>query len=291
MKKLIFSLKALVFSTLAMAQIPNSGFETWSNAGGFNTPESWDNPNSMTASANVYTCTKGTPGSPGTAYLKLVSKNVAGMGVVPGLAVSGTLDMATLKPKTGFAYDARPGALAGKWQYMASGNDQGFVAIYLTKWDSGMGMRDTIGKAVKLLPGMAMSWATFSIPIVYSSESFPDSCEIVLSASGSVPVATSYLYVDNLSFTGVVTSNKPIENKAEVRIWPSPATDFLNLELGQFAGQVEKVRILDMSGRVIQEYGGSMDGQKSFYVGELPKGSYLLELQTEDKKVLKQFLK
>ena len=40
----------------------------------------------------VYTCVKGTPGNPGTSYLKLVSKTVAGFGVVPGVAVCGTIN-------------------------------------------------------------------------------------------------------------------------------------------------------------------------------------------------------
>ena len=40
----------------------------------------------------VYTCVKGTPGNPGTSYLKLVSKTVTGFGVVPGVAVCGTIN-------------------------------------------------------------------------------------------------------------------------------------------------------------------------------------------------------
>ena len=119
----------------------------------------------MTASMSTYTCLKGTPGNVGTAYIKLVSKNVTGMGIMPGIAVSGELDQNTLQPVSGFPFTSRPQNLTGKWQYMASGSDQGYIACVLTKWNSAMSMRDTVAFSYHPLTGMAMSWANFSIPL------------------------------------------------------------------------------------------------------------------------------
>ena len=59
--------------------------------------------NNMSSIASVYTAEKGTPGSPGTAYLKLTSKMV-GPAVMNGVAVSGVLDSMTMMPKSGFAF-------------------------------------------------------------------------------------------------------------------------------------------------------------------------------------------
>lgn len=291
MKKFLFSIAFMACGSLAIAQIPNSGFETWTNTGGFNTPQGWDNPNSMTASASVYTCMKGTPGSPGTSYLKLISKTVTGMGVVPGIAVSGSMDMATMKPKSGFAYDARPTSLTGKWQYMATGADQGYIAIYLTRWDAGMGMRDTIGKAKKLLPGMAMSWATFTLPVVYSSQEFPDSCQIVFSASGNTPVATSYLYIDGLSFSGVVTANKEVETRSAFKVWPSPVTDKLNFDAQSLQGKVTQIRVLNLAGQSIEQVTIPAEGIGSVDMRKYGKGVYFLEIQTADKRYVERFVK
>lgn len=203
--KLVTLAIAIFSANLAIAQITNPGFETWVASGNYNSPAGWGNLNALTSSKNVYTCVKGTPGSPGTAYLKLTSKTVSGMGVVPGVAVSGEIDPVTKKAKSGFAMAQRPTSLTGKWQHMAYGSDNGFISVYLTRWNSTTASRDTIGSAKQNLGAMVMSWANFSIPITYNSISTPDSCIITLSASGAIPVNSSYLYVDNLAFVGTVS--------------------------------------------------------------------------------------
>jgi hypothetical protein len=202
MKKTILSFVAICFATTTFAQIPNNGFENWTSVGSYSNPDNWDNLNSMTSSMSIYTCTKGTPGNVGAAYLKLVSKTVTGMGVMPGIAVSGVIDMMSYKPKSGFAYTSRPQDFVGMRQYMASGADVGYMGAYLTKWNNVTGVRDTIALAFQKLTGMAMNWTAFTMPFVYLSAATPDSAVVVLSASGSTPVNGSYLYLDNLSFSG-----------------------------------------------------------------------------------------
>lgn len=228
------TLFAFVATTLAaVAQIPNGGFETWTSMGGYNTPDGWDNLNAMTDPMSVYTCTKGTPGSPGTSCLKLTSKTVSGMGVAPGVAVSGVVDQTTFLPVSGFAFDQRPVSLTGKWQYMAFGADQGHIAIYLTRWNTVTNMRETVASKTQNLSGMAMSWANFTINLTYTSGDAPDSAMIVLAASGDSPVNGSYLWVDNLAFTGTVVGIEESSlSLAAVSIYPNPATDNLTIDLG-----------------------------------------------------------
>src|SRR5213595_686522 len=113
MKKLLLLIIAVVsYSFSAFAQIPNSGFENWTN----NDPDNWSTANPYTSISGVYTCTKGTPGNPGTGYLKLVTKNVPLLGRnIPGAAFSGqiTVNLAagTVTPKSGFPFTQRPQAL------------------------------------------------------------------------------------------------------------------------------------------------------------------------------------
>lgn len=92
MKTIIFTIAVLTASiNNIFAQIPNSGFETWMSMGTYENPDGWATPNDFTTSAGVYTAEKGTPGSPGSSYLKLTSKTV-GSTVVNGIAVSGVID-------------------------------------------------------------------------------------------------------------------------------------------------------------------------------------------------------
>jgi hypothetical protein len=281
----------LATATMAMAQIPNAGFETWSNASGYNAPMEWDNLNTMTTTTGVYTCTKGTPGSVGTSYLKLVSKNVAGMGVMPGMAVSGMIDMATLQPMSGFAYTQRPTALTGKWQHMASGADEGHIVIEFTRWNAAMGMRMPVGSAMRMLGGMAMSWADFTIPIVYTSTEMPDSCTITLSASGTTPVAGSYLYVDALAFTGVTVATEKLTAMGDFKVFPNPAMTYISIDKTAIQGSITELSIIDLQGKTIETLDANTVNWDNVDVVSLPKGNYFIKITTEKGVITQQFSK
>lgn len=253
MKKTLLLLAAIATTTIVFAQIPNAGFESWDNSAGYNTPTGWDNPNATTNPLSVYTCTKGTPGFVGSSYLQLTSKSVIGLGVVPGVAVSGVLDIAAAQPKSGFAYDQRPASLKGEWQYMAYGADAGHIVVYLSRWNTTTMSRDTVAFTDHVLSGMVMSWAAFDIPLDYKSTAFPDSAIIVLSASGTTPVANSYLYVDTLQFAGSVPSSvySVGTDNNNVVIAPNPASSSATISFTGTAGQTATVCITDIAGKVV----------------------------------------
>lgn len=286
MKKISTLLTAILFSGILAAQIPNAGFETWTTTGGYDVPTGWDQLNSMTSSMSTYTCMKGTPGTVGSSYIKLVSKTVTGMGVMPGVAVSGVIDMATIKPKSGFASTVRPVSLTGSWQYMAYGSDQGHIAVLLSKWNTAMNMRDTVAYTDYALPGMAMSWATFTIPLTYRTGAVPDSAIIVLSASGTTPVNSSYLYADNLAFTGTVPTgiSSVVNGGSSFSIFPNPATNVATINYTSKSGQNIKVSINDISGKLIQTIQPSVvSGKNQIQVdlNGLSKGVYVIRMDSE----------
>jgi len=283
--KTLFSfLLSAVAALTASAQIPNAGFETWTTTSGYNMPDSWDNMNAMTAAMSVYTCTKGTPGSAGTSYLKLVSKSVSGMGVMPGVATSGTLDQTNMSrpwARSGFAFSQRPQSLTGKWQYMASGSDQGYIGVFLTRWDAATGKRDTVAYALKNLTGMAMSWASFTLNLSYKSTADPDSAMILFSASGMTPVANSYLYVDALAFTGVVAAinaDNPIQG---LTVFPNPATEHLVITVKDIAANQATVSLINAAGMTVRTYAGAIpsEGYVLSTLG-LAAGAYTLRVTT-----------
>lgn len=281
MKKQTFFTIALMFAVaISKAQsVPNGSFEAWSNPNGYLVPNDWETLNDMTSSAGVYTATRG--GTSSDYYLKLTSQNVSGMGVMPGIAVSGTLDMNNLSALSGFPFAFRPVAFTGKWQYMGnSGNDIGYAKVFLTKWNGTMNMRDTIGMAMQDLSGMEMSWFNFSIPFTYNSTDIPDSCIIALSASGPNPEAGSYLYVDNLSFSGIIAGVENTEITGTFKIFPNPSNQEIQIDLSGLKSAAQQFEITDLKGRIVvtKQHVGSL--HQTISISELPVGNYLLRITT-----------
>lgn len=296
MKKIIQSIIAGIFISVSVfAQtIPNGGFENWSTVSSYQNPNNWDNLNAMTSGMSTYTCVKGTPGNPGSSYLKLVSKNVSMMGVMPGVAVCGVLSTATYQAASGFPFTSRPQSFTGNWQYMASGNDAGFVAVYLTKWNAAMSMRDTVAMLTQSLSGMQMSWTSFSLNFMYMTGETPDSAMITLSSSGLVPVAGSYLYVDNLAFSGNVAGIKSNESLiTTTNVFPNPAKDNLTIEVGLQKKSALTFQLVDLTGKMVKEVNvDEIQGKYSSVINtiNMTKGIYFLKViannAVETKKVI-----
>lgn len=285
MKTINSMIMAMFITASAFAQIPNSGFENWTTVGSYSNPDGWGTMNNTTAIASVYTATKGTPGSPGASYLKLTSKTVSGFGVVNGIAVSGVLDSITMTPKSGFAYNMRPANFTGKWQHMIYGSSQGSIQVTLTRWDTGMNMRMNVASGSVTLAGMAMSWANFTIPLTYVDGNNPDTCIIVMKASGSAPTNNDYLWVDNLAFSGTVTG---IENQesfvTDMSIYPNPSSDMVNFKFNIKTAQQINIEISDINGKLIRsESFGRIQGEtnQNMNISGIAKGTYFVKIKGE----------
>lgn len=293
MKKQFLSIIAgVLLSVSAFAQIPNNGFENWTSMGSYNNPDNWDQLNAITSSMSVYTCTKGTPGNSGTAYLKLVSKNVSGMGVMPGLATTGMINMSNMSVTGGFAFAQRPQSLTGAWQYMASGSDAGMIAVYLTRWNTGMNIRDTVAMAMQNLSGMVMSWTSFSINLMYMNGGNPDTAQIILSSSGMTPVANSYLYVDNLAFTGSVAEVKENKLTTDLKLFPNPANDKISVNISNSKSTKGQIEIFDITGSKVKSLSEiDFSSSVSVDISDLAKEQYIIKVITSEGVITRKFLK
>jgi hypothetical protein len=303
MKTKIYITFFLIFAcAIVHAQIPNSDFENWTSSVSYDIPDSWDNLNSTTAGSSVYTSEKGTPGATGVAgtyFIKLTSKTVTGQGVVPGIAVSGKLNITTLKPISGFAFNQRPANLTGNWQYMvfsAKGViNAGYIDVQLTRWDASMNMRDTIASVHYSLPGMKMSWNAFTLPLTYvDNANYPDSCVITLSASSLTPTNKDFLYVDNLAFSGtqLTTNIVEIRGNKKINVYPNPSTDKISFDLPTTINSEANIQILNLQGEIVKLIkNADATSTLSVDIRDLPTGNYILKVILLNDVFVSRFIK
>jgi len=292
MKTILKSIALLFTSSTLLAQIPNSGFENWSAVSTYSVPDGWGTLNNT---YSVQTVTRANPGSPGSYYMKITSKTMGG-NVIGGIAVSGVLDSMTMLPKSGFAFNQRPASLTGKNQYMIYGSSPGSLSVTLTRWDSGTNSRVIVasGNITHSPSAMAMSWTNFTIPLTYADGNNPDSCIIVLKASGSNPTNLDYLWVDNLAFSGVVTGLTTQESVlSNVKVFPNPSADLINVTLNLKSEQKVSLELVDVTGKLIASKDlGLLQGEsnQSLNSNGITKGTYFVKVVsdkgTETKKII-----
>lgn len=291
--KIVLASILAILSVSAFAQIPNNGFENWTTVGAYNTPDNWETMNSTTAASGTFTAEKGTPGSPGASYLKLTSKTISST-VVNGIAVCGKLNPVTMLPISGFASTLQPVSFTGKWQHMIFGSSQGAVMVTLTKWNTITNTRDVVANANQTLSGMAMSWASFTIPFNYVSTLVPDSCIIFLKASGSAPTQDDYLWVDNLAFSGSVTGLNQLEkNVSTISTYPNPSTEFINVELNVKKSTILLIQLMDLTGKIVKEINaGEIQGvfKTTILTNDLYKGIYFLKVSSKESRDVKKIV-
>ncbi len=242
----------MALSTLVgFSQIPNASFESWQAIDTYENPVSWGTMNNTTAPFAIFTANKANPGNPGSYYLKLTSRTV-NSSVVNGIAVSGVLDTISLKPKSGFPFAQRPQSFTGNWQHMIYGTRQGAIEVYLTKNNSGS--RDTVATAILGLTGMVMSWAPFTVNFTYQSGDYPDTCVILMKASGSPAANNDYLWVDNLAFSGTVAGiSENSQPSSILQIFPNPANYEIHFsDINEFS-LGDKLIITDIVGNMVFE--------------------------------------
>ncbi|MFI5151103.1 MAG: T9SS type A sorting domain-containing protein [Bacteroidia bacterium] len=263
-------------------QIPNAGFENWTSYGMYENPDQWASLNGTLVSSSAFTCLKGSPGSTGNYYIHLISKTV-GSTVVPGMAVSGTMDTITRKPLKGFPFSSRPVYLSGDWQYMPNGHDNPKIEVLLSKWNTLQNKRDTIAYTLNAPLGMYMAWGSFNMTVNYVSSAAPDSALIVLSSSASSPVFSSYLNIDNLSFSDTPRGIKEKYKTYGIQLGPDPAGDELALKALRTENPVERVSICNLAGQeVLTRQNNTLRLFMYISLTQLPPGVYLIRIQTKE---------
>lgn len=94
------------------------------------------------------------------------------------------------------------------------------------------------------------------------------------------------IFVSNLSFSQSLSERLEVKttDKVDLQIFPNPFDS--HISLGENAvGLVGKILIFNLVGRQMKSF-DFVDGEK-YYVGDLPKGMYLIQLLGEKGKILR----
>jgi hypothetical protein len=266
MKKLLLTIATAASFVGASAQgnIPNSGLESWTNAGTYEDPASWTTFNVLSGAifgSNPVSVFKETanPHS-GSFAARITSVGLTSNpapGEVPdtvGVIFTGGFNFVSQNVDFGYAFTSRPQNFDWWSRYTpAAVGDSGFVIAVLTHWNGTS--TDTVAWAGEIINTEA-SWtqhtSTFYYNPAVASNTFPDTCIILCSATDDVFLhAGSTLWVDDLSFSGWVGLDETPAQREEVAVFPNPATDNVTFTVNN--DNASRVQIYDMTGRMISD--------------------------------------
>ncbi|MBS1582866.1 MAG: T9SS type A sorting domain-containing protein [Bacteroidetes bacterium] len=274
MKRLLPSIASTVLiGTTALAQVPNGGFEDWTSAGDYNEPDGWVTFNSLTFMlGGVLCCEEGAPAPQGDTYVHLTTRNIDGVGVVPGLMFTA----ASADAAEGFPHTERSSTLTGQWMFDVVGGDMGVVTLTLTRWNPETQQREDVGSGAAMAMGTQATWVPFSMDIEYTSALDPDTATIYMISSTNAASAGSTLSVDDLAF-GASTGVRTVKG-GTFSLAPSPATDVLRVTSTE---GIAGVSVMDMSGREVRTI--ATNGLPAVLdVAALPAGTYVARVRFTD---------
>lgn len=258
----------------ATAQVPNGGFETWITPPGatYQDPSGWITTNVLASFGGTASCTQGSPGAEGSHYAMVATVEVMG-NMLPGILVSGD----GVTGQAGFPFTGQPANFTGQYQYGISDGDEGYTSVVLSKWNTATQSRDVLGTGLLPITGTMSAWTTLNVPITYVSAEVPDTATITITCSMGAPGAGSFINVDDLGFNGS-SGVMDIAPKAEVRMFPSPATNVLYVESDR---QIAELGVLDITGRTLLDRNVHAK-QYALDLGEIHTGRYLVQLRMAD---------
>lgn len=187
------------------------------------------------------------------------------------------------------AYTSFPTALSGYYKYFDNvvyntqnqtmETDTATVRVLLSKWNSGLNQRDTIGFG-QLKLSEALHYTRFSCPVQYTSTATPDSMLIHLNCSrirdqygllGNAFGDNSFFLVDNLSLEANSLGLEETTNRNAWKVFPNPGNGLIHVP--DFTGEVS---LVDLSGKQLASriYPESIIDAAAF-----PQGVYMLRLK------------
>lgn len=264
-KKILFA-AAFTFTGMSAFAQSNGGFESWAST--FSEPQEpvgW-------ITANVFASPFVSTLNPTSAYKDSLGNKFAGSyamklktvvlvnnpdpTTIPdtiGVAIEGSV---TLFPSFAIVdripYTARPNAIHFAAKYTPNGLDTSWVYMELTKWNTSLMRRDTIGFMGMMIPPSS-NFVVYTPPIIYYTNhmnQFPDSLALAFSSSSNyTPKPGSLLWADDIYFTGWNGVQDLSSASISLSAFPNPAKEMITISTD--AENAASLKVFDCIGKTI----------------------------------------
>ncbi len=262
----------LSFTADFYSQIPNNGFEQWSNGD----PVGWSTTNSL----GFTTVSQSSEAHGGSSAAKGEVVSTTFGNIYPYL-ISGPLG------GHGFPISERYASLTGyyKLNVITNENLSVVIGIYKNGQVIGVGGSQFFGAA---------TYTKFSAPIYYTNGETPDSCQISITIgnnTGDINLGT-YFLIDDLAFEGIATdvndeANYNPENFSLAQNYPNPfnPSTKINFSIPQGTSRENvSLKVFDMLGNevatLVNEKKSAGNYEIKFDASGLSSGIYLYTLQS-----------
>ena len=255
---------------MAFSQIPNPGFENWTNGD----PNGWITSNILGA---------------GIINITQSSDHHGGSYAVKGEIIDffGTPMLCVLQSGTegeGFPISESYQAVNLYYKFTSVEGDRFSVNIAFEKNGS------PIAQGAVAIPASYSDYTYLSVPMDYQIEETPDLATIQIMIIGPVTGTDvhvgSTMYVDDMSFTVTTGTGSIKEQKPVITCYPNPASQILTIRLQEIMPAGAVICIYDIYGRMVKELvNGSGQGvldEIVIPVQDLPAGLYLYSIKGKD---------
>lgn len=249
----------LVANTYAQApEIPNADFEVWEEFSNYEDPEDWKSINSETSAFGSTLVEKSSDAHSGNYAARLETKNVlvtAPAAMSLGYIVE--LSFTDRDMQGGIPSSEAPESFEGYYKFSPVGNDFGFIACILFKYNDVEQKQDTVARALFLPTDETNEYTHFKVDMEYLTDMEGvqhDTMNVVISSSfkfGNPEVGT-VLYVDDLKITYPDEGPNSVQNResSKIMLYPNPTDGMFWIDNPK--GNELRYEVLDITGKLIR---------------------------------------
>lgn len=280
MKKGIFFIAALLAAgTLTAQQMPNSGFEDWTDFGVYEDPNDWTTINMISLFGGPITVSKSTDAHSGDYALetKTVVSDFGTPGefdTIQGIVMLGATDLSgEMMPGAGFTH--RPDSLVGWYKLTSPNNSPCFINSILSYWNNNT--REEIG-SIFFAGDSTSTYRRFSVPVLYSSNELPDTLSVfIMNSMDNGSGVNNVLRIDDLQF--IYNSSAGIsEQQAFFQVYPNPANDQFTVKSSSLPASIE---LFDLNGRSVLKV-DQPTISTVIAIGDLAAGTFICTVVSTD---------
>jgi len=222
------------------AQIPNSGFESWTvDVDGNNNPNGWETLND--ASSGIISTVQYTPAYLGNYAMQVKAFNV---GFGPDIGGYAMLE---------FPCSTKPSFLSVCLKTNVMPGDKVYLIFSMWKGDS---IVASPTNCTFTIDSTIVNWKCLNMPITYLSPLAPDSANIMVIAGSSANTQVgTYIVVDDLKFSAASELQETGFNSTSGAVYnyPNPVQDETRFSIDLSSATALKLQVMDVQGHLVKE--------------------------------------